>query len=392
MSEDKVQNEYKFIIFLNVADLLSGFLVLYIKRASKKIKRQEEKKENELNSESTTQIELIYEEKEIPKKNYFKKLLVICVLDYISRCLYSISYAITGVKDEEIFHLLQKDMTITLDIFMRYVFSIFILKFVIYRHSIVSIIMIGFGFIILLITDIIFINNKEDSEIKLGNTFFYAGILSFRGILFPFIDTLVKQLFSNNYMLPEKFQFLRGLIEMVLILVITPILYFSFGLSSNFNFKTETIILMIFYTLTGFVKAYFLLKIIYHFSSQSVSFLIISESFGGSITEIIHIINAKEKKIVDFILLALEMIGIFIILLASLIYDEVIIINKWKLNENVKLGIMDRADSEIENIKVIKNNIALYHPTFTLIDREGDEENNENKENNEQDIELANIY
>ena len=60
--------------------------------------------------------------------------------------------------------------------------------------------------------------------------------------------------------------------------------------------------------------------------------------------------------------------------------------------KNVKLGIMDRADSEIENIKVIKNNIALYHPTFTLIDREGDEENNENKENNEQDIELANIY
>ena len=72
MSEDKVQNEYKFIIFLNVADLLSGFLVLYIKRASKKIKRQEEKTENELNSESTTQIELIYEEKEIPKKIILK--------------------------------------------------------------------------------------------------------------------------------------------------------------------------------------------------------------------------------------------------------------------------------------------------------------------------------
>ena len=141
---------------------------------------------------------------------------------------------------------------------------------------------------------------------------------------------------------------------------------------------------MIFYTLTGFVKAYFLLKIIYHFSSQSVSFLIISESFGGSLTEIIRIFNAKEKKIVDFILLALEMIGIFIILLASLIYDEVII-NKWKLNENVKLGIMDRADSEVENIKETKNNNALYHPTFTLIDRKGDEENND------KDIELANI-
>ena len=88
--------------------------------------------------------------------------------------------------------------------------------------------MIGLGFSILIITDIVFINNKEDSEIKLCSTFFYAGILSFKGILFPFIDTLVKQLFSNNYMLPEKLQFLRGLIEMVLILVITPILYFSF--------------------------------------------------------------------------------------------------------------------------------------------------------------------
>ena len=35
MSKNIVHNEYMFVIFLNIADLLSGFFVLYMKCASK---------------------------------------------------------------------------------------------------------------------------------------------------------------------------------------------------------------------------------------------------------------------------------------------------------------------------------------------------------------------
>ena len=102
------------------------------------------------------------------------------------------------------------------------------------------------------------------------------------------------------------------------------------------------------------MKAYFLLKIIYHFSSQSVSFLVISESVTGSINEIIDFIKDPDKEATDIILLILELIGILIIAFATLLYDEVIIINKWKLNENVKSGIISRAELDTKKTKEIE--------------------------------------
>ena len=86
--------------------------------------------------------------------------------------------------------------------------------------------------------------------------------------------------------------FLRGIGEFILILIITPIFYFFVWKNENNNFVfknelTNAILMIIFYTLSSFIKAYVLLKVIYYFSSQSVSFLIISESITGSIYEII---------------------------------------------------------------------------------------------------------
>ena len=50
VKEDDVQNEYVLVIFSNVADLLGGFLFLYIWYSSKsqKIKEVEEKKEDKI--------------------------------------------------------------------------------------------------------------------------------------------------------------------------------------------------------------------------------------------------------------------------------------------------------------------------------------------------------
>ena len=42
-TEDIIKNEYMYVIFLNVADLLSGFLVLYANQSSKTKKKNIEK-------------------------------------------------------------------------------------------------------------------------------------------------------------------------------------------------------------------------------------------------------------------------------------------------------------------------------------------------------------
>ena len=337
VSDSDIQNEYVYVILLTIADLLAGFLVLYIKLTFKRpIKPRK----------SISGIEYIYDNYKQNKRKYIiNKMIIICCLNYLSRSLYWISYAITGANNNEVSHQLQKDVVNTIDIFMRCIFSIFILHIVIHRHRIVSMGGIIVGFFILLPADFVLLSRDETK--RLGMTVSYVAILALRGLSVPFEDTLIKKLYTENYVLPEKFMLLRGISVSLLIIIVTPILYFSFGLTWKISFHTENYIILVIYTLASFVKSYFLLKIIFHFSSQSVSFLVISESITGSIFQIIDFIKDKDKEPIEYLLVIMELIGILIIAFATLLYDEVVIINKCGLNENVRKGIISRGEKEV---------------------------------------------
>ena len=369
LTKDFVPREYTFVILLNIGDLLSGFLVLYTKRVSKTKRDKEiEKKDDNINQHKN---ELIYDTTaNIQRKHFKRKMIIIGILDYISRSFFWIAYAITGAEEKKVCFIFEKDIVCTVDIIMRYIFSIFILKISVFKHGIVSIVMICVGFIILLTSDCLYIKSSEEKGgLSMSLTLFYSGILLLRGISFPYEDTIVKQLFLNDYIFPGTMQFYRGLIESVIIIVITPLLCLLFGFKVNFNYQiplVQIIFTLIFYTIVVFIKAFFLLKIIYHFSSQSVSILIISESLGGSIFEIIDIIRDGELSKSDIIFIIPEIIGIFIILFAALIYDEVIIINILNLNQNVKIGIIGRAENEALELNSLEE-IPL-NPIMTLDD------------------------
>ena len=353
MSDSEVENEYIYVVFLTIADLFAGFLVLYVKCT---FQRQRQKKNSLIKVKQTkTLVDKYYDNfKQNKKKNIIKRLLIICTLTYLSRSLYWISYAITGAKNEDVSHTLQKDVVNSIDIFMRCIFSIFILHIVIHRHRIVSMGGIIVGFCILLPADFILLS--RDKTKKLGLTAGYVALLALRGLSIPFEDTLIKILYTENYLLPEKFMLFRGITVGVIIIVITPILYFSFGLTWKISFQAGNYVSSSIYIITSFVKSYFLLKIIFHFSSQSVSFLVISESVSGSVFQIIGFVNDKDKEAVEYILVTMELIGIFIIAFSTLIYDEVVIINKWELNRNVRKGIISRGEEEV--VKSIELELA----------------------------------
>ena len=145
---------------------------------------------------------------------------------------------------------------------MRYIFSVFILKVSVYKHRIFSMIIICIGFIILILNDLILMIKSINKEYDILETFLYTLIVSISAFLYPYEDTLVKQIFSEDYLYPANMQFDRGVIEMLLLLVVTPILFFSFKQKLEFNFDIIVTTTMIFHTLTAFLKAYILLKII----------------------------------------------------------------------------------------------------------------------------------
>ena len=345
MSPSDVSNEYIYVVLLNISDLLAIFLVLYVKWT---LRETEQKKATNIDTvtRGISGVTYIYEDAEkTDNSNFIKRILLISTLDYLSRSLYWISYAITGAKNGNVSHQLQKDIVNTLDILMRYIFSIFILHIIIHKHRIVSMVSIFVGFVILLPADFILLH--RDEEKSMGKSVVYVAILALRGIFIPFEDTIIKKLYTDNYVLPENFMLYRGVLECLIIIVVTPVLYFSFGVKWDIYFSRENIITIIIYTLCAFVKSYFLLKIIYHFSSQSVSFLVISESVTGSILGIISFIKDEDKEAIEIILLIMELIGILIITFATLLYDEVIIINKWNLNLYVRKDIIRRGEDEV---------------------------------------------
>ena len=338
MTNDIVIDEYISVILINIADLLAIFLILYSKCATKSNKIEEKG--------AKIQSDLIYKKFDKLKKIFYIKLIVVAVLDYISHSSYWISYSITRATAGNFSTTLPKNIKIALDIIVRYILSVFILKIVVYKHRIFSMITIGIGLAIFIINDILLI--IFGSNYELSKTFIFAAIASISGFTYPIEDTLIKQIFSEEYLFPANFQFYRGITELILIAVITPILFFSFKLKLVFVGNVSIMIpALIINALADFIKSFITFKIIYHYSSQSVSFLRISQSFGSSITKFIGIFgNNNNKNNIDrgwkIILIILEFISVIIILFASLVYDEIVIINKWGLNKNVKLGIIYR--------------------------------------------------
>lgn len=377
MSDDNVQNEYLYVIISNIGDLLSGFLVLYTK-CSTKSKNPEARTLSKTNS----QIELIYEDTENYKNQKFiRKMIIIGILEYISRSLYWMAYAITKAKREEVSHQLQKDLLNTVDIFMRYIFSIFILKVVFHKHRLFSIYLIAGSFIVLLISDFFYVG--LDEKLNLVVTLGYVGIIAFRAVSYPLVDTFIRQLFEDNYILPDSLMFIKSLIQVVSVAIITPILYYSFGVQLDIHFGTENIIIIIVYILAHFVKQYFLLKIIYHFSAQSASFLVISESVSGSITGIIDFFKDEDKQFFDIFFLIIEFLAILLIAFATLTYDEIIIIHKCGLDENTKGGIINRAQDEMIKLNDIVDDSDFDNKRdSSMRDSGGSDNQNDNRESN----------
>jgi hypothetical protein len=340
-AEDKVLDEYAIQIKKIAGDLLAGFLVLYSHCSSKSKKVKE-------NVEYDDKINYIYEEPQMVPKKKTTKIMIIGILEYLCQTRYWISYAIIG--DKTISFTIENDSTYIIDILMRYVFSIIILKIMIYKHHKFSLVIISLGFLFLLVADIIdltFINDK----VSLGLSFLYALICLPKSFASPYEHVLIKQ--TLIYINQEKIQFLRGILSLIILIIVSIILYFPFRetLNPNLkpNFSVKTIIGAIIYILIRGTKEFILLKVIDKISSQSVSFLIIAKYIGLNIYGIYNKFRDDQDDQGDFFFISLHIVGTFIILIACLIYDEVIIINKWHLDYFTKKRINERAEEEVND-------------------------------------------
>ena len=362
---DYAINEYIYLFISNISDLYSGFLALYIHFSSKKTTIHEQSDNDTSRSKISTIIEFVsVKDKYFTRKSFIVKMILINCLYYASNLTSFIFFSLVRkAKYENIFYKANADIVNHLDIIIRYIFSYLLLETKIFKHHKFSIIIILISFVILGPTDIISMHIYPQDSIDILYTYIYIGINLSRGVLFPLEDTFVKKIFTEDYIIPEFCMLLRGVGQLILIIIITPILYFTLwkgNIYINQEYDKGTIVLVIIlYSLQTFIKEYLLMKVIYYFSSQSVSFLIISESITTSIMEIILCFKDNKSQNLKYLFFAIELIVILITTFGTLVFDEIIVIKKWGLNLNVAKEISLRARSEIKSISNLDDDVTI---------------------------------
>ena len=346
------------IICFIIADLLAGFLVLYTYRSSKseKVGENKVKKKNK----NPLEQELIFTDLS-KRKNKYKLIILISILEFVSRFIDLIFFTIFEIKkvrNGEIAWL------ISFDFLSRVIFSHFILKLKIHRHHCLTIIITIFSLIFMSVSAFIAIDDKD-----LRNWPCFIS-LSLKFIISSFEDVLNKYLFNEKFLLPHTLIFFRGIFNGIMFLIIIPIIILVKGfIENNENLKIGLgpanedvdvnviwkILLTILYTIIYFIRTFCVMKVIYIFTPQYVSFL--NELFNLFI-----LLRCRIKFKDNLFIIVGDSICMVFIILSTLIFNEILILNFCGLNDHTKseMKLKEKKETDDLNISCDSDNSDVY--------------------------------
>ena len=362
-----IENELLSLICLNLADLLAGFLVLYTKVKMKSLIFKKSEKLTKINKINPS---LIYNElTKIKHKVYL--ILLISFLDYLARSLKFFAFLTKkpGLKSR------QMDWMISFDIITRIFLCIIILKIKVQKHHKLAIILCLIGFILMSISDIISIKMRN---MKFNDIIIFILIIFPKSILFPLEDLFNKILLTNDYLLPHSLIFRRGIYQFGLFFIIIPFLYskslITFEYFNELK-KFNIIIYSILFIFISFVRNICLMNVIYIFNIHYVSFLLAIIIFDNTIRQFFEEDNIYDfTQIKGIMFFIFDIIALLIISLGTLVFNEMIVINAYGLNDKTKEGLL--IEEQLENV----NNFESFY--FA----EEDEEITNNSEKDNQTI------
>ena len=366
----KLNNKYYFpfaletelynLLNLILADLSFGFLVAYT-YIRMNCKRNLKDENQDKGKTSKNSIELIYNKPSKTKKAFIL-IILISFLDFVARTIELFFFLfICSEKTEE----KQNRWLITFEILPRIIFCRFILKVKLYKHHFLSLLFFFIGFLIISILGIISIDTK--------NQRIYAFTMIIPKVIYALEDTINKIILTDRFILPHFLLFFRGLINAILVSILICILYFTSSIDFRYydnilnNIQVSEIIFRIISFIFMACKIFCIFKIIYIFTPQHVGFCLV----------IIYMLTAIKNMILEgdfqkeFFYCLFIIISLLFIAFGTLIFNEMILINCWGLNENTKSGIIDKEKLE---------NIELKNPVINDDDNDDNDDKDDRKE------------
>ena len=356
--------EFIYISCLTVSDLLAGFLVMRTCRKMKSIKSQEKeqetKNEKEKGKSGLTQ-ELIYNDLSIRNHKY-SYLFLISLLEFIARCtdLFYILF-LNGAP----IRIGEVNWLISIDTFARIFFSKVILKNRLYKHHYFSIILIIIGLFSMSVCAFEAIAKHESANWP------YFLFVCAKYLILPFEDVINKILLTDEFLLPHYLMLWRGMFTFGFVGILSCIVliphWVEFHYFDQFTTKLEItiqVIMKVLYTIFSFCKAFCLLKILDIFSPQHVA-------FSNTAFSLYQLMKCRNKSKDNIYLTCIDFFFLFVIVFATLVFNEVLIINAYGLNQNTKKGFIQKANLELQDMG------KSYDSDDE--DNSGDEEDNKNE-------------
>jgi len=303
-------------------DLLAGFLVLYTYLTSS----------NVIINEKESNIIKLNNKKPSKQINRCTLILLVSIIEFSFRSInpiFSLFY-----KRLEIGEFMWLFFVIVLS---RIFFSGYLLNIKLKKHHFISLSLFLTGYFFM------FILAFSAGDIHLEK-WPYLSFTIIRYILQGLEDVLNKLLLTEKYLLPHLLMFLRGLYNSgmaIIFLIIMKCSGFEFVFSSVLSDN-----LLFFFFFFFFYFFYYLLtmQVSYTFTPQHLSFLnIVYYMFQILIYRIINDYS--------LVIIICEAIDFLFMIFSTLLFSEMIIINKWGLNENTKRELLIKEKLETDDEK-----------------------------------------
>ena len=234
---------------------------------------------------------------------------------------------------------------ISIDTFARIIISRMILKTKLYKHHFSSIIVITIGLSVMSICAFVALSNEESLS------WAYFIFVAVKYIILPLEDVFNKILLTNQFMLPHYLMFWRGIFTFIFLIILfaATVLpsFIEFNYFTQFDTKLailNQVLMKVLFTIFSFFKSFCLLKILDTFSPQHVAFC-------NTAFSLYQLFKCRLKSDDNKVLLTVDAIFLFIIILATLVFNEVIIINAFGLNTNTRKGMLKKEKIELQTIQ-----------------------------------------
>ena len=343
-----VDDFFKLYVYL-IGDFLSIIPYLIVKYRMKNNDKIDDKieKVESINDNNINESKIIYNYNKPKEKNKctsFKDMLKYTIFDFIAQIGNTIYLYILYEKNLVEGHASFNSITL-INIFAILIFNYIFLHERFYRHHCFALMINIICLLILTIFDIINITKKKEIQM----TIIHISIKIISNIIYSYINVFSKIIFQNDYLTPYSLLLYKALFELVYLLIFSIIFIFIkvkdepiFVMFGGIFDNTTRISLMIVLILISFFYNISILQLIDKFSPSNFIVARAFENFSSFIID--DLINGNDY---NWIIISFKIIMYILIILASFIYNEFIVINICGLSKNTKLISEERAKKEL---------------------------------------------